>query len=131
MAKANGQHFSEDDLAKAFGDRATISPRGSPGSRLVHDVNDPQSPWKRSIRLRYSDVNMRDSNAIALQEASDLLSRDMASYVNSDNDESVETGSPLAKISPAAASAALKARLQEAVDAMEKDTEQKADDTTK
>jgi hypothetical protein len=81
MAKANGQHFSEDDLAKAFGDRATISPRGSPGSRLVHDVNDPQSPWKRSIRLRYSDVNMRDSNTIALQEASDLLSRDMASYV--------------------------------------------------
>ena len=81
MSRANNQHFTDDDLAKAFQDRATISPRSSPGTRLVHDVNDPQSPWKRSIRLRYSDVNMRDSNALALQAASDLLSRDMASYV--------------------------------------------------
>jgi len=130
MSKANGQQFTDDDLAKAFRDRATISPRGSPGSRLVHDIHDPQSPWKRSIRLRYSDVNMRDSNALALQEASDLLSRDMASYVNSD-EESVEKGSPLAKISPAAASAALNARLQEALDAMDKSTEPEANDVTK
>src|ERR1700724_2587943 len=78
MSRSNNQHFTDDDLAKAFQDRATISPRSSPGTRLVHDVNDPQSPWKRSIRLRYSDVNMRDSNALALQAASDLLSRDMA-----------------------------------------------------
>lgn len=88
MSKAHGQQFTDDDLAKAFRDRATISPRSSPGTRLVHDVNDPQSPWKRSIRLRYSDVNMRDSNALALQEASDLLSRDMASYVYSQHAQS-------------------------------------------
>lgn len=82
MSKSSGHHFTEDDLAKAFQDRTDISPRGSShGTRLVHDSSDPQSPWKRSIKLRYSDVNMRDSNAISLQEASDLLSKDMSSYV--------------------------------------------------
>ena len=82
MSKPSGQqHFTEDDLAKAFQDRTDVSPRSSQNPRLVHDSSDPQSPWKRSIRLRYSDVNMRDSNAMALQEASDLLSKDMSSYV--------------------------------------------------
>jgi hypothetical protein len=74
--------FTQDDLSKAFEDRLDISPRSSPGTRLLHDISDPQSPWKQSIRLRYSDVNMRDSNKLALQEASDLLSQDMSSYVS-------------------------------------------------
>lgn len=74
--------FTDDDLAKAFQDRIHVSPRSSPNrGTLAHDVSDPSSPWKRSIRVRYSDVNMRDSNSMALQEASDLLARDMASYV--------------------------------------------------
>ena len=74
--------FTDDDLAKAFEDRSDGSPQSvSANGRLLHDINDPSSPWKRSIRLRYSDVNMRDSNAIALQQASDLLSKDMSSFV--------------------------------------------------
>ena len=80
MSKPSNQHFTEDDLIKAFQDRNDLS-RSCQGTRLVHDSSDPQSPWKRSIRLRYSDVNMRDSNTMALQEASDLLSQDMSSYV--------------------------------------------------
>lgn len=48
---------------------------------MVHDSTDSQSPWRRSIRLRYSDMNMRDSSSVALQEASELLSQDMSSYV--------------------------------------------------
>ena len=86
MSNQTGQHFTEEDFAKAFQElkeSSTPSSRSSPGQRLIHDVNDPQSPWKRSIRLRYSDVNMRESNnSLALQEASDLLSRDMSSYVS-------------------------------------------------
>jgi len=81
MSKPNNPHFTDDDLAKAFRDRAEMSSRSVGTGRLAHDVSDPQSPWKRSIRLRYSDVNMRDSNAVALQEASDLVSQDMSSYV--------------------------------------------------
>jgi hypothetical protein len=81
MSKYSGQYFTEDDLAKAFQDRTDLSPPSSNANRLVHDASDPQSPWKRSIRLRYSDVNMRDSNARALQEASDLVSQDMSNYV--------------------------------------------------
>jgi hypothetical protein len=74
--------FTDEDLAKAFSDRNMVeSPRSLPNGRLAHDISDPSSPWKRSIRLRYSDVNMRDSNGMSLQEASDLLNRDMASYV--------------------------------------------------
>jgi hypothetical protein len=73
--------FTEDELVKAFQDRADVLTASSPGGRLAHDVSDPQSPWKRSIRLRYSDVNMRDSNTLALHEASQLLSKDMSSYV--------------------------------------------------
>lgn len=74
--------FTDDDLAKAFQDRIHVSPRESPGrSGLAHEIDDPASPWKRSIRVKYSDVNMRDSNSMALQEASELLARDMASYV--------------------------------------------------
>lgn len=81
--KSSGTLFTDDDLAKAFQDRINVSPRSSPnrGTMAVHDVSDPSSPWKRSIRVKYSDVNMRDSNSMALQEASDLLARDMASYV--------------------------------------------------
>jgi len=76
--------FTDDDLAKAFQDLIHVSPRDSPQrSSLAHEVDDPASPWKRSIRVKYSDVNMRDSNSMALQEASDLLARDMASYVPS------------------------------------------------
>ena len=77
--------FTDDDLAKAFQDRIHVSPARSSPNRspmAVHDVSDPNSPWKRSIRVKYSDVNMRDSNSMALQEASDLLARDMASYVS-------------------------------------------------
>jgi len=83
MSTGTSLLFTDDDLAKAFSDRANIttSPRSSPSGRLVHDCNDPSSPWKRSLRIRYSDMNMRDSNTLALQEASDLLSKDMASYV--------------------------------------------------
>jgi hypothetical protein len=82
--KSTGTLFTDDDLAKAFQDRVTVSPRSSPNrSVMAHDVSDPSSPWKRSIRVRYSDVNMRDRNSMALQEASDLLARDMASYVPS------------------------------------------------
>ena len=44
--------------------------------------------------------------------------------MNSDED-SVEKGSPVGKISPAAASALLNARLQEALESMEKVTEAK------
>jgi hypothetical protein len=79
--------FTDEELARAFQDRihdqSYVSAGSSPSGRLAHDVSDPQSPWKRSIRLKYSDVNMRDtnSNTLALQEASELLSRDMASYV--------------------------------------------------
>jgi hypothetical protein len=80
MSKPSNTHFTEDDLIKAFQDRNDLS-RSCQGSRLVHDSSDPQSPWRRSIRLRYSDVNMRDSNSMALQEASDLLSQDISSYV--------------------------------------------------
>ena len=50
--------------------------------------------------------------------------------VNSD-EESVEKGSPLAKISLAAASAALNARLQEEVEKLEKVNEPEANDTAK
>lgn len=84
MSNPPKQQFTEEELEKAFQDLkepSTPSSRSSPGQRLIHDVNDPQSPWKRSIRLRYSEVNMRESNSLALQEASDLLSRDMSSYV--------------------------------------------------
>jgi hypothetical protein len=81
MTKRSSIGFTEDELAKAFQDRADITAGSSPGTRLAHDVSDPSSPWKRSIRLRYSDVNMRDSNSLALQEASQLLSTDMSSYV--------------------------------------------------
>jgi len=84
MSNPPRQQFTEEELEKAFQDLkepSTPSSRSSPGQRLIHDVNDPQSPWKRSIRLRYSEVNMRESNTLALQEASDLLSRDMSSYV--------------------------------------------------
>jgi hypothetical protein len=85
-AMGNGvkYHFTEDDLAKAFqelNEPSAPSSRSSPGQRLLHDVNDPQSPWKRSIRVRYSEVNMRESNNMALQEASELLSQDMSCYV--------------------------------------------------
>ena len=76
-------HFTDDDLEKAFEDRIDISPHSSPTTRLLHDVDDPTSPWKRSIRFKYSDVNMRDNNKLALKEASDLLSQDMSSYVHS------------------------------------------------
>jgi hypothetical protein len=85
MSKNKG--FTDDELARAFQDRVQeksyVSAGSSPNGRLAHDVSDPQSPWKRSIRLRYSDVNMRDTNTntLALQEASELLSRDMSSYV--------------------------------------------------
>ena len=80
--KSTGTLFTDDDLAKAFQDRMNVSTRSSPArSVMAHDVSDPSSPWKRSIRVKYSDVNMRDSNSMALQEASDLLARDMASYV--------------------------------------------------
>jgi len=84
MSKNSGGHFTADDLAKAFKGRSpSESPRSPSPTRpgLAHDVSDTSSPWKRSIRLRYSDINMRDSNASALQEASNLLARDMASYV--------------------------------------------------
>jgi len=82
MSKSASQVFTEDDLVKAFNERnESSSTRSTNGTRLVHDVSDPQSPWKRSIRLRYSDVNMRDSNAMALQEASNMLSQDMSNYV--------------------------------------------------
>jgi hypothetical protein len=82
MSKTHSQLlFTDDDLEKAFQDRHVMSPPSQSGNRLAHDVSDPHSPWKRSIRLRYSDVNMRDSNSIALQEASNLLSQDMSSYV--------------------------------------------------
>lgn len=81
MTKPSSQTFTEDDLVKAFQDRSEVSPRSCGGNRLVHDSSDSQSPWKRSIRLRYSDMNMRDSNTMALQEASELLSQDMSSYV--------------------------------------------------
>lgn len=79
MSKSSGQYFTEDELAKAFQDRNDMC-RPS-GSRLVHDASAPQSPWKRSIKLRYSDLNMRDSGTVALKEASDLLSQDISSYV--------------------------------------------------
>ena len=82
MAKTSGQPlFTVDDIEKAFQDRHDMLPPSHSGNRLAHDVSDPQSPWKRSIRLRYSDVNMRDSSTVALQEASNLLSQDMSSYV--------------------------------------------------
>jgi len=81
MSSSAYHAFTEDDLAKAFQERTDVSLSSSPGNRLAHDMSDPQSPWKRSIRLRYSDLNMRDSNALALQEASDLLSKDMSTYV--------------------------------------------------
>lgn len=83
-ARSRGKEplFTDDDLAKAFKDRPDVSPQSaSANGRLLHDIADPSSPWKRSIRLRYSDVNMRDSNAISLQQASDLLSQDMSSFV--------------------------------------------------
>jgi len=41
--------------------------------------------------------------------------------VNSEEDESVEKGSPIGKISPAKASAVMKARLQDALQSLEKD----------
>jgi len=84
MSNESGAMFSEDDLAKAFKNSSptTGSLHSSPTrGGLAHDASDPSSPWKRSIRVRYSDVNMRDTNATALREASDLLSRDMSSYV--------------------------------------------------
>lgn len=80
MPKPSNQHFTEDDLIKAFQDRIEFS-RSCQGTRMVHDSTDSQSPWRRSIRLRYSDMNMRDSSSVALQEASELLSQDMSSYV--------------------------------------------------
>jgi len=82
------QLFSEEDLFKAFEDRndpsatlSNMSPRSNGGTKLAHDASDPQSPWKRSIRLRYSDVNMREANSAELHDASVLLSKDMSSYV--------------------------------------------------
>jgi hypothetical protein len=45
--------------------------------------------------------------------------------VNSEEEERVEKGSPVGKISPAAASALLNARLQEALESMEMATEVK------
>jgi hypothetical protein len=84
MSKSTGFMFTDDDLAKAFNDRSTGDSNLSPNrGSLAHDASNHSSPWKRSIRVRYSDLNMRDSNTLALQEASDLLSRDMASYVPS------------------------------------------------
>lgn len=47
--------------------------------------------------------------------------------MNSEEDEKVEKGSPVGKITPAAASALLNARLQEALESMEKVTEAKND----
>jgi hypothetical protein len=88
MSDANDLLFTDEDLAEAFQDHIegmdSSSPRASPnsrGQRLAHDISDPSSPWKRSIRVRYSDMNMRQSNVLSLREASDLLSRDMSSYV--------------------------------------------------
>ena len=45
--------------------------------------------------------------------------------MNSEEEERVEKGSPVGKISPATASALLNARLQEALESMEKATEAK------
>lgn len=73
--------FSEEDLFKAFADRTLSSSPRSKGERLAHDSSDPTSPWKRSIRLKYSEVNMREANSDKLREASDLLAKDMSSYV--------------------------------------------------
>ena len=47
--------------------------------------------------------------------------------MNSEEDERVEKGSPKGRISPAAASALLNARLQEALESMEKATETKSE----
>jgi len=87
MSKSH-ELFSEEDLFKAFEDRSylsstssNMSPRSPGGTKLAHDASDPQSPWKRSIRLKYSEVNMREANSAELREASVLLSKDMSSYV--------------------------------------------------
>jgi len=89
MTNADGFLFTDEDLEKAFQSRESpsplpVSPNAGRGARLAHDVSDPSSPWKRSIRVRYSDMNMRGSNYLSLREASDLLSRDMSSYVPRD-----------------------------------------------
>jgi hypothetical protein len=76
------QVFSEEELFKAFADRTLSSSPRSKGERLAHDSSDPTSPWKRSIRLKYSEVNMREANSDKLREASDLLAKDMSSYVS-------------------------------------------------
>jgi hypothetical protein len=83
ISSETGAMFTDDELSKAFKTSShSESLHGSPNRTvLTHEASEPSSPWKRSIRVRYSELNMRDSNTSALREAADLLSRDMASYV--------------------------------------------------